>query len=438
MNLDQPKLKFAKLIQKNWSALIGDELRYSMESRIFNAVSIFAAIVALLNAIINFAIGLDLYGYLMLPLIAVLLFGYYLSRYKDKLNIAIGIFAISFNLLCGGTYFVADGSNGVNLFTFVIIIFILSTVTPKKQFWIWIPLNIIFLAILLTIEYLHPEMVKTIYVDQQHKLIDTAQTFFEVVILISIITVYMKKNYNREKELAKNSLIALENSNQTKNKLFSIVAHDLNAPLSSIENYLSLLNEMDINSEEKKEMERQLLSSTRQTSEMLQNILSWAKDQMDEIKVNLSSIFIYDTLKHTVSLQKRIAQEKDINLIFLADEKLKVIADPDMLQLIVRNLLNNAIKFSLPGGTVVLSITDLNGKCIISVKDDGIGIDQEQQSSIFSLKSNATYGTNNEKGVGLGLKLTKTYVELQNGKIWLESQLNKGTNFFVSLDLCNS
>ncbi|TCC84037.1 sensor histidine kinase [Pedobacter hiemivivus] len=437
MNLAHPKLKFPNQIKKNWSALIGDELRYSMESRIFNAVSIFAAIVASLNAIINFAIGLDLYGYLMLPLIAVLLFGYYLSRYKDKLNIAIGIFAISFNLLCGGTYFVADGSNGVNLFTFIIIIFILSTVTPKKQFWIWIPLNIIFLAILLTIEYLHPEMVKTIYVDKQHKLLDTAQTFFEVVILISIITMYMKKNYNREKELAKNSLIALENSNQTKNKLFSIVAHDLNAPLSSIETYLSLLNEMDLNNEEKVEIERQLLSSTRQTSEMLQNILSWAKDQMDEIKVNLSSIFIYKTLKHTVNLQKSMAKEKVINLIFSADKDLKVIADPDMLQLIVRNLLNNAIKFSLPGGTVALSISSLNGKCILSIKDDGIGIAQDQQSSIFSLKSNATYGTNKEKGVGLGLKLTKTYVELQNGEIWFESELNKGTNFFVSLALIN-
>ncbi|MBB2148629.1 sensor histidine kinase [Pedobacter gandavensis] len=428
-------MKSPNQIKKKWSALIGDELHYSIESRIFNSVSIFATAIAAINAVINFALGLDLYGYLMLPLIAILLFGYYLSRYKDKLNIAIGIFAISFNLLCGGTYFAADGSNGVNLFTFIVIIFILSTVTPKKQFWIWIPLNIIFLVILLTVEYLHPEMVKSIYVDEQHRLIDTAQTFLEVVVLICIITVYIKKNYNREKELAKNRLVALENSNQTKNKLFSIVAHDLNAPLSSIEAYLSLLNKINLSNEEKMEMEKQLLSSTRQTSEMLQNILSWAKDQMDEIKATLSSIFIYKTLNHTVSLQKSIAQEKDINLIFLADKNLKVIADPDMLQLIVRNLLNNAIKFSLPGGTVTLSISAANGKCILSVKDNGIGIPEDQQPFIFSLKSNGTYGTNKEKGVGLGLKLVKTYVELQNGKIWLESGLNKGTNFFVSLDL---
>lgn len=420
---------------KYWSALIGDERLYSIECRIFNAISIFAVIAASLNAIINFALGLALYGYLMLALIPVLLLGYYLSRYKDKLNLAIGIFAVSFNLLCGGTYFAADGANGVNLYAFIIIIFILSTVTRKKQFWIWIPLNIIFLAILLTVEYMHPEWVKTVYVDREHKLLDTAQTFFEVIVMIAITTTYIKKNYNKEKKLAKNRLIALENSNETKDKLFSIVAHDLKSPLASIENYLSLLNEMDVSNEEKVEIEKQLLSSTRQTSEMLQNILSWAKDQMDEIRVNLSSVAVYETLKHTVSLQKRMAQEKKINLIFLADEDLRVMADPDMLQLIVRNLLNNAIKFSMPGGRVTLNIYCSNGKCILSVKDEGIGIARDQQPLIFSLKSNATYGTNKEKGVGLGLKLTKTYVELQNGKIWLESELDKGTNFFVSLDL---
>ncbi|MNX45312.1 Sensor histidine kinase TmoS [compost metagenome] len=84
---------------------------------------------------------------------------------------------------------------------------------------------------------------------------------------------------------------------------------------------------------------------------------------------------------------------------------------------------------------MILSTSSLNGQCILSIKDDGIGISEDQLPFIFSLKSNATYGTNKEKGVGLGLKLTKTYVELQNGKIWLESELNKGTNFFISLDL---
>lgn len=406
-----------------------------MECRIFNAVSIFATITAVINAIINFSLGLDFYGYLMLPLMTILGLGYYLSRFRNQLGIAVGIFAIAFNLHCGGTYFGAEASGGVNLFTFILIIFIISVVAPKKQFWIWIPLNLLFLAILLTVEYLHPEMVKTIYADQAHKLLDLAQTFFEVIILIIIITVFMKKNYKIEKRLAKNRLIALETSNDSKNKLFSIIAHDLRAPLSSIEHYLSLLNQIELTNEEKSDIEKRLLTSTRQTSDMLQNILSWSKDQMDEITVNLRPIFINEALAHTIALQKSIAMEKEIALIWSANEELKVLADPDMLQLIVRNLLNNAIKFTPPGGQINLDIASRNDKCILSVIDNGIGIAEDQIPLMFSLKSNGTYGTNKEKGVGLGLKLTKTYTELQNGKIWFESELGKGTKVFISLAL---
>ncbi|MHA4895622.1 sensor histidine kinase [Pedobacter sp. PWIIR3] len=421
-------------LKQYWSLIIGNEFHYSMESRIFNAVCIFSTIGASINAVINFAIGLDLYGYLILPLIAVMLFGYYLSRCKGKLGIAVGIFAISFNLLCGGTYFQADGSGGVNLFTFVIVIFILAIVTPKKQFWIWIPLNFVFLAVLLSIEYLHPELVKTIYVNKQHKLLDLAQTFFEVIILITVITMFMKKSYNREKELAESRLISLENSNETKDKLFSIVAHDLRAPLSSIEDYLSLLSQLDLSNEERAEIEKQLLSATQQTSSMLQNILTWAKDQMEGNTVKLSPIFVREALIPTIAFQERIASEKNISLVFLENEDFKIIADPDMLQLIARNLLNNAIKFSRSGSTITINIFKEFDKCILSIKDEGIGIAEEQIPTIFSLKSNGTYGTKKEKGVGLGLKLTKTYTELQNGKIWFESGAN-GTTFFVSLDL---
>ncbi len=406
-----------------------------MECRIFNAVSIFAALFAIINTIINFAIGIDLYGYLMLASIAVLVFGYYLSRFKNRLNIAIGLFVIAFNVHCGGTYFSVGASHGVNLFTFIIIIFIISTVTNKKQFWIWIPLNTAFLVILFTLEYLHPEMVRTIYADDKQRLVDLAQTFFEVIILIGVITLFIKKNYNHEKQLAKNRLTELERINETKNKLFSIVAHDLRAPLSAIEGYLSLLQQMELSANEKANMEKQLLSSTKQTSAMLYNILSWAKDQMDEIKVNLHSIDIKEALKDTIALQKIIAAEKEIELIVTESDDLKVIADEDMLQLMVRNLLNNAVKFSLPGGKIVLAISRQGSKCILTITDNGIGIAEEQKALMFSLKSNGTYGTNREKGVGLGLKLTKTYTELQNGKIWFESEVNKGTCFFISLDL---
>jgi len=424
-------------IQKYWTYVIGNEDHFSLECRIFNAVTIFAVFTASINAIINICLGLVIYGIIMVPLIGILFLCYYLARHKQKLNLAVIICALSFNLLCGITYFESAASNGVNLFTFILIIFILTIVTSKKQFWIWIPLNIAFLAALLIAEYHYPELVEPLYTDKEHKLLDLSQTIFEIIFMMIVITIFMKNSYNKEKKLAERRLIELEEINDTKNKLFSIVAHDLRAPLASVENYLSLLNDIDLEPNEKKTIEQNLLVSTKQTSEMLQNILHWSKDQMQGIAANLNDVPLYQILEHTIRLQQTLAKEKHIELKFEIPSHLIVIADTDMLQLIIRNLLNNAIKFSLPNGQIDINATQNKKNCIITIADNGIGISDEESLNIFSLKNKGTFGTQQEKGVGLGLLLAKTYIELQNGKIWFERNLKGGTTFFISIPLAH-
>lgn len=428
-------MKLNNNAQYIWSSVIGNKDQFTLEARIFHAVTILAFFTATINMIVNFSLGLTLYALLVIPLNAILLFGYYLSKYQNKLNTALIIFAIVFNVLCGTTYFASEGSGSVNLFTFILVIFLLSLLSTRKQFLILIPLNIILVISLFSLEYFYPQLTKSLYLTKQDRLIDVTQTWVEVTTMIALITFYVKKNYNQEKGLAQSRLVALEEINSTKNKLFSIIAHDLRAPLASIENYLSLLNKSDLESEEKKSIEQQLLTSTRQTSEMLQNILYWSKDQMQGINAQLKPIFIYEALQQTISLQQTLAKEKNIQLSSSIDKNVKVIADADMLQLICRNLLNNAIKFSSAGGTIKLSCKESDGKCILSISDNGIGIKNENVQSIFSLKSQSSYGTQQEKGVGLGLVLVKTYVELQQGKIWFEENVGGGTIFYVSLKL---
>lgn len=418
-----------------WSSFIGYKNQFTMEARIFHAITILAVFTAALNMGVNFSLGLTFYGLLAIPLILILIFGYYLSRYRNKLNQAVIIFAIVFNLLCGATYFTTEGSGSVNLFTFILVIFILSLLYTKKQFALWIPVNILFVIALFVLEYFRPELAKPLYQNKQDRLLDIAQTWIEVVGMIAIVTMYIQKNYNQEKELAQSRLVELAEINETKSKLFSIVAHDLRAPLASVESYLSQLNNLDLNAEEKKTIEQQLLNSTRQTSEMLQNILYWSNDQMQGITVNLSPVFLYETLQQTLSLQQTLAKEKGISLTFTIDEHLKVIADVDMLELIIRNLLNNAIKFSLPASEIKLSTQEKDNRCIILISDNGIGINDENIKDIFSLKNKGSYGTHKEKGIGLGLVLAKTYIELQHGEIWFKNNIEGGTTFYVSLDL---
>jgi len=383
----------------------------------------------------NFFLGLILYSMVMGLIIITLFLGYYLSRYKYKHSLAIGIIALVSNFVCSITYFATEGSESVNLFTFILIIFLLSVLTSKKQFKIWIPLNLVLVASLFLLEYHYPNLVKPLYTSRNHKLIDIAQTWMEAAIMIALITTYVRNNYNREKALANNRLLELQEINNTKNKLFSIVAHDLRAPLASVENYLSLLNKIDLETEEKKAIEQNLLASTKQTSEMLQNILHWSKDQMQGITASLTELSLDETLAHTISLQQNLAKEKNIQLNYKITNNIKVIADSDMLQLIIRNLLNNAIKFTSPGGDINLNATADTNTCTIAIEDNGIGISEEERLQVFSLKNKGTYGTQQEKGVGLGLMLAKTYTELQNGKIWFESNSIGGTTFFVNIPL---
>lgn len=388
-----------------------------------------------INAAMNFFLGLILYSMVMGLIIITLFLGYYLSRYKYKHSLAIGIIALVSNFVCSITYFATEGSESVNLFTFILIIFLLSVLTSKKQFKIWIPLNLVLVASLFLLEYHYPNLVKPLYTSRNHKLIDIAQTWMEAAIMIALITTYVRNNYNREKALANNRLLELQEINNTKNKLFSIVAHDLRAPLASVENYLSLLNKIDLEPEEKKAIEQNLLASTKQTSEMLQNILHWSKDQMQGITASLTELSLDETLAHTISLQQNLAKEKNIQLNYKITNNIKVIADSDMLQLIIRNLLNNAIKFTSPGGDINLNATADTNTCTIAIEDNGIGISEEERLQVFSLKNKGTYGTQQEKGVGLGLMLAKTYTELQNGKIWFESNSIGGTTFFVNIPL---
>lgn len=362
----------------------------------------------------------------------VMLVTYYFSRFKRQLYSGIVIIGVSSNLAAASTYFLTGGSNGVTLMWFILIMFVITVVIPRRQFWIFVPPNFLMVIALLIAEYHHPEWVKPMYASERNRLIDLGQTMFEVVALFCLIVIYLKTNYKREKSLAKERQEQLEETNEAKNKLFSIVAHDLKAPLAAIENYLELLGQISLSPEEKGTIEKDLLRSTRQTSELLQNILSWSKDQMNGVAVHLQQIFVQQTLDNTIRVQQNLATDKCISFIHDISPDLQVIADPNMLQLVIRNLLNNAVKFTPAGGQIKLSCMNNEDQCILVIQDNGIGI-SSGEDDIFSFKSNGTYGTNNEKGVGLGLSLTKTYVELQGGELWFESEPGKGTTFYVGL-----
>lgn len=156
---------------------------------------------------------------------------------------------------------------------------------------------------------------------------------------------------------------------------------------------------------------------------------------MEGVNVNLVKLDLKEILKSTFAIEQTIAAEKGIRLTDRLKNSISIIADADMLQLIVRNLIDNAIKFTDAGGEIMVFADIVGEDCQLMIKDNGMGIPYEQQRDIFSLKASSTFGTKNEKGVGLGLVLCKEFTELQNGKITFESVPGEGTTFYVSFKL---
>jgi len=229
----------------------------------------------------------------------------------------------------------------------------------------------------------------------------------------------------------------LEALNNTKDKFFSIVAHDLKSPLNSLKGFTSLLiDHADrLSKEEITQASKKTQLAIDNTIKLADNLITWARLQMNEQETKQEKINFSETVSTILPVYMRIAEKKGITLSWSFDDSLTLFADKNHVQFIVRNLLNNAIKFTNKEGNIKLSAIPLaNGEMQISVSDNGVGIPEEKKKQIFSLgKSQSSNGTAGEKGTGLGLMLCHEFIKLNGGVIEVESEEGKGTTFNVRL-----
>lgn len=413
--------------------VIGSTDEFSLENRIFHSFSAIAFVVLPIQVIFNLIIDLPIPA-LISTVVCAIQFGlYYLSRFKNKLNLAVILSGIEINILTAFTYFFNAGITGGTLLLFAISLFMTISVSQKKHWFIWFGLNLATVVTITCMEYYDPSVIKSQYATRQDIFIDNVGTYIFIIFILYVGTSSIRKNYTAQKQLADERTLTLETLNAEKDKLFSIISHDLRSPLALTQQYFSALKEVEMDNHERQELETELVNNLNNAEELLNNLLNWAKNQMQNATPQIKKINLNQLLEKKMEVFQNIAAKKDIMLTTNISENINVKADTDMLRLIIRNLLNNAIKFTPAGGKIELSATAQDGDCIISVKDNGIGIPANKQADIFSLKANSTYGTENEKGTGLGLVLCKDYTLLQNGKIWFNSTEGVGTTFFVSL-----
>ncbi|MCX2451539.1 HAMP domain-containing sensor histidine kinase [Pedobacter sp. PLR] len=432
-----------------WQNSIGKIAEFSLEERIFNTMCIFAFFAMFIVSPYNYLMNLKVLvwvGCVCMVLISGL---YYLSKVKRKSSLAITLFCIMSNLTFVYCYFYNSGILGPNVLLFALSFFFIIAIIPKAQYKFWVPVNILLVLAVLVIEFCRPQLAPDLYPGPLAKTIDFAVAYLVSVILIFLSIRYIRINYeherlsveqrNQEIEAQKEEILLqkaeLEYLNREKDRLLSIVAHDVRMPLNSIQGYLEILNAIDLEEKEKQLIKGQLLQVTRDTSEMLLNLLSWSKMQVKGDNVTLEALDINEALRDWLKVEHAIAVKKGIRLEMLTAGRLHVMADHDMLHLVIRNLVSNALKFTPEGGEVVISTRYRGASGLIIISDNGIGITPEKQERLFQLNASATYGTNNEKGIGLGLLLCKEYTEKQQGNIWFETEIGKGSVFYISLKL---
>lgn len=225
----------------------------------------------------------------------------------------------------------------------------------------------------------------------------------------------------------------LEQLNQIKDKFFSIVSHDLRSPMNSLFSVLDLMNRDQITQDEFKTLSKELQKRFNHTRGLIINLLDWSLLQMDKLKIEEEKINMKELVDSNISMIESL-QLKKLAIRNQISPEVNTIGDRNMINLVVRNLVTNAIKFSEPDSEIIITAKDAVDFYAISVQDFGVGIAPDIQKVLFEMTSGySTRGTANEKGTGLGLILCKEFVERNGGKIWLESEIGKGSTFYFTI-----
>ena len=263
-----------------------------------------------------------------------------------------------------------------------------------------------------------------------------------IILLSTLIPLYLKHrklgllNYKimEKSKLLEKREKELVNSNNTKDRLFSIIGHDLKAPIDSLRLLLSMHQKKEVSDQEFLQFSPKLNKDIGSVSFTLTNLLNWGKTQMQGGEMEKTNFAVQPLVDEVLRFLEASGKAKNLKLINEIGAEAKAYADPNQIAIVIRNIVSNAIKFTPNRGLVQLTSKDLGNKQQISITDNGVGMDTITCKKILDPnEAYSTYGTDNEKGTGLGLLLCYELLRKNEGEIWVESKLGKGTTFHVVL-----
>ncbi len=274
------------------------------------------------------------------------------------------------------------------------------------------------------------------------KVIDEQSKITTLLIIMTLFVAFVAyssyRNGKKLKKVNKDLLqknVEVEQSNEFKSKLFSIISHDFRSPLVNLSAFLDLFQEGYINEQEQEELLKAVKNNNQRALLLIENLLLWSRKQMNEKELAKKYFNLHNLVEEVIDQFQTGLEQKQLRLHNQILTQLETFGEQETIRVVLSNLLSNAIKFSHPKGVIKLSAQLLVDEVILSVKDEGIGIDETTIRKVFNRERVTSVGTTGEKGSGLSLTFCKDFLQDNNGKIWIESEVGVGTTVYFSLPL---
>lgn len=351
--------------------------------------------------------------------------------YLGKVDAGVSLFFILYGVMA--VFFLQKFTSIVFAFCWSAACYIIATVVPhdyyfrlaSMNYWLYVFHHITALGFIFYTLFL----IKKENADYQLGLMTKSRELHRRNLEIE----RQKKDIAEKARLLEQQTKELTELNQVKNKLFSVIAHDLKTPLYALRNLFYNMQRYKLSPQEILDMVPGVATELNYTTSLMENLLQWSKSQMKHATVNSEVLDMRRMVVEVMQLLQLQATNKQVYLECKLDEPVYCYADREMVNLVLRNLLSNAIKFTPQHGTVYVGATEQAKQVEVFVQDTGIGMSRENMQRIFGDTYYTTKGTNHETGTGLGLKLCKEFLEKNGGKISVASEPGKGSTFSFTL-----
>jgi signal transduction histidine kinase len=351
--------------------------------------------------------------------------------YMSGLNLGVELFFILYGIL--SVFFLQNISQMLFSISLSMISYFILAVVCESFIYELKTVNYFF--------YLFNELLAIVLIFYGLYLVKTENTGYQFSILTKNRTLH-KNNLEiqqQQQEIAEKAALLskqteeLKESNAIKDKLFSVISHDLKSPMYALRNLFRNMKEYDVPAEDIKNMIPDVVNDLNFTTSLMDNLLQWARSQMQADSIKAQSINLSEAIDSVFKLLRLQADAKKISIESMLDHDIYAYADKDMIHLVLRNLLSNAVKFTPEGGTVTVHVNDNPDFVELAVEDTGMGITKEALEKINQNNYYTTKGTASESGTGLGLMLCKEFIVKNGGIMRIESQPGNGSTFSFTL-----